>query len=348
MKMKPKLLLVTPSFQSFVQQDMRLLMEKYELVVNTYNWSRKELAPLYLLQQFFSLWSHIFKVELIVIQFGGYWSFLPSLAGKILGKPVYIILHGTDCAAIAELDYGSLRIPLLRWFCMKSYEWATALLPVSESLVRSSNDFYISGNPISNGFLHHFPHLTTPYYVVPNGFNYTYWKPDSNVKREEFSFLAVLSKEQYLLKGADLIIELAKRFPDCVFRIVGMDRPQPQHNYPDNLTFIKKISADQLRGYYQKSTYFFQLSIFEGFGCALCEAMLCGCIPIGSCVNNIPNIIGNTGHILFKRDINVLEKLVRSIINTPDPTSSQAARERILNRYSLEDRRNLMLATLKP
>ncbi len=343
MTRKPRLLLVTPSFQTFIKQDMLLLMERYDLSVDTYNWQKKELAPLFLIQQFFNLWKHIFNVDLIVVQFGGYWSLLPSLAGRVFGVPVFIILHGTDCASIPDLNYGSLRIPLLRWFCKNSYAMAKKLLPVSHSLVKTTNDFYISGKQMANGFLHHFPHVGTPYAIVPNGFDYTYWKPDPSVNRQPASFLAVLSKEQYLLKGGDLIVELAKRFPESSFKIVGMDKPNVRDSFPPNLTFIPKISQDQLRMYYQKTTYFFQLSIFEGFGCALCEAMLCGCIPIGSNVNNIPHIIGDTGYLLFKRDINLLEKLVRSILNSPDNSLGQAARERIRDHFSLAERKTLLL-----
>jgi glycosyltransferase involved in cell wall biosynthesis len=342
MTRKPRLLLVTPSFQTFIKQDMLLLMEKYDLTVDTYNWRKKELAPLYLIQQFFNLWKHIFNVDLIVVQFGGYWSFLPSLAGRVFSVPVYIILHGTDCAAIPDLQYGSLRIPLLNWFCKRSYEMATKLLPVSESLVKTSNDFYTPGRQLANGFLHHFPHIRTPYAIVPNGFDYTYWKPDPSIVREQASFMAVLSKEQYLLKGGDLIVELAKRFPDSRFTIIGMNQPSIRDSFPPNLTFISTISQDQLRAHYQKTTYFFQLSIFEGFGCALCEAMLCGCIPIGSNVNNIPMIIGETGYLLFKRDINVLEKLVRSLLSSPETSLGLAARDRIRDKFSLAERKNLL------
>lgn len=343
---KSKVLLVTPSFQSFIQQDIMILSERYELIINTYNWQRKELAPFYLAMQFFHVLAHINQVQFVLVHFGGYWSFFPSLLGKLFHKPVYIVLHGTDCAAIPDLNYGSLRIPLLKWFCQKSYEWADMLLPVSSSLVKSSNDFYQQGRQIANGFLYHFPDLKTQYQVIPNGFDVNFWIPDEGIKKDGKTFIAVLSSAQYILKGGDLITELAKKMPDYTFYIAGMQTPNGIIA-PNNLKFLGKLKPKDLKTYYQKSDFFLQLSIFEGFGCALCEAMLCGCIPIGSSVNHIPEIIGDTGYILTRRDINLLRKLIQPIlhrenvlIDTPSP------RERIIGFYNLENRKNLLFSVL--
>lgn len=344
---KPKALIVVPSFQSFILQDIQILSSRYELVINQYDWKKKELAPLYLIFQFFHLLFSIGECRFVLVHFGGYWSFLPTLFGKIFGKPTYIILHGTDCASIPELNYGSLRIPLLKWFCKKSYEWATLLLPVSESLVRTSSDFYRQQSPLPNGFAHHFPTIRTPYQVIANGFDTQYWHISPELKKEGKSFIAVLSEEQYILKGADLIIELARRFPDCHFKIAGMQKPEGLNGQLSNLVFLGKITRERLLQEFQKSTFYFQLSVFEGFGCALCEAMLCGCIPVVSAVNELPTIVGNHGHVLYKRDINLLEKMLRKIMgNEATLEERQAIRERIIERYSLQNRKNQLFSVL--
>ena len=344
---KPRLLLVTPSFQSFVLQDIKILSQKYELSIDSYNWKRKELAPVYMVIQFFNVLLNMGNMDLVLVHFGGYWSFFPALLGRIFQKPVYIVLHGTDCASIPQLNYGSLRIPLLKWFCKSSYEWASGLFPVSNSLVNSGNDFLSKGNIIQNGFLHHFPYLQKDYTVIHNGFDPEFWKAGDQVEKKPLSFLAVLSPEQYMLKGGDLILELAKRFPDCQFRIAGMSKPETLNGNCQNLKFLGKLSTEMIRNEYREATYYFQLSIFEGFGCALCEAMLCGCTPIGSKVNIIPEIIGDTGHILDHRDINLLEKLLRKILELPyQDNFNQKARERIIQKYPLQSRQDMLLSKL--
>jgi glycosyltransferase involved in cell wall biosynthesis len=344
---KPKAILVIPAFQSFILQDIKLLSERYDLIINQYNWEKKELAPVYFIRQLFHLVSHILTCRFVLVHFGGYWAFWPALLGKVFGKPVFINLHGTDCASIPELNYGSLRIPLLRWFCKMSYNWANLLLPVSQSLVKSSNEFYSQNFPLENGFLHHFPSLQTAHQVIPNGFDIDYWKINPRIAREKNSFLAVLSEEQFILKGGDLIVELARRFPDCNFRIAGMYQPERLNENLGNLEFLGKLSKERILTEYQKSSFYFQLSIFEGFGCSLCEAMLCGCIPIAAAVNEIPNIIQNHGILLQKRDINQLEKIVRKVISSPLGQKERVAiSQHISNKYPLGERKEMLFSVL--
>ena len=54
-----------------------------------------------------------------------------------------------------------------------------------------------------------------------------------------------------------------------------------------------------LRKYFSTSQFYIQASRLEGLPNALCEAMLCECIPIGNSVFGIPSAIGNTG-MLFE------------------------------------------------
>jgi glycosyltransferase involved in cell wall biosynthesis len=343
---KPKVLLVTPSFQSFVQQDIIFLSKNFDLTIDSYDWKRKEMAPIYMVQQFFNVLVNLINMDMVLVHFGGYWSFFPSLLGKLFQKPVYIILHGTDCASIPELNYGSLRIPLLKWFCKKSYDWATRLLPVSKSLVVTQNTFYDSNKPILNGFQYHFPRLTTPYTVIPNGFDIDFWVPDNNIQKVGNAFISVLSKEQFILKGGDLIVELGKKFKDLTFYIAGMEKPE-NLQITKNIRFLGKLTPEQLRSYYQKSDFYLQLSIFEGFGCALCEAMLCGCIPLGSDVNEIPTIIGNTGFIIKSRRLTELEIEVSNLVKlSKGHIVNQAPRNRIASLYSLENRKKMLFETL--
>jgi len=121
---KDKILYITPSLSSFVKSDISLLSKRYPVVVNTYAWNKKLLTPFYLFHQFFFLLRHVGSTKKIIVSFGGYWSFLPALIGKLAGVEVYIILNGTDCASIPPLHYGNLRSNPLKWFCKQSYQLA--------------------------------------------------------------------------------------------------------------------------------------------------------------------------------------------------------------------------------
>ena len=121
---KAKVLFITPSFQSFVKNDISILQEYFNVTVNHYPWQNKALAPYYFTLQFFSILRNIMFVKYVIVSFGGYWSFWPSILGRLFSKKVFIILHGTDCASIPEINYGSLRLPLLKYICGISYKYA--------------------------------------------------------------------------------------------------------------------------------------------------------------------------------------------------------------------------------
>ena len=96
----------------------------------------------------------------------------------------------------------------------------------------------------------------------------------------------------------------------CTFYFVGTNRFYSQDNLPENIIFLGRLSPYDLNNYYNKTKFYLQLSNFEGFGVVICEAMLCECIPIVSNVNFLPEIIGNSGFILNKRNKTMLVDLI--------------------------------------
>lgn len=343
-----KIIFVTPSFQSFVKNDIRILSEEYRVIVNHYNWNNKWLAPAYMLMQLFAVLRNISGAKFIIVSFGGYWALWPTLLGKLFGKPTYIILHGTDCASIPEIGYGSLRKPLLKKVCGFSYRMASGLLPVSDSLAITENTYYIKGKTLQQGFRHFFPRLRTPHRVIPNGIDHEFWKPDPLCSREAGTFLSVFSEAQFILKGGDLILQAAEHFPNCRFYFAGLDRPASLPPWPDNVFFLGKLEPEQLKSYYNKSRFYFQLSIFEGFGCALCEAMLCGCIPIVSSVNQLPDIVGDSGYVLLGRNAVLLQEIIKkALASESTPELQNMARTQVLSRYTLAMRKKNLLSFLR-
>lgn len=345
---KNKIIYVAPSLSSFVKNDIVLLSKKYRIVTNIYAWNKKYLTPIYMFHQFFFILINIRSTGKIIISFGGYWSLFPAFIGKLAKVPVYIILNGTDCASIPSINYGNLRKPLLREFCKQSYKMATMLLPVSSSLIYIKNIFYSDDEFSFQGYKYFFPNINTECKVISNGLDETFWKPISSFQREENSFFAVFSSGQFFLKGGDLIIHVAKIFPGYNFYIAGLDKPSQVTEITKNVYFLGKLKAEDLREYYNRSQFYFQLSIFEGFGYALCEAMLCECIPIGSSVNIILEIIGDSGFILKKRETKMLENLIRSALLTKNfDILRKRARGRIIKNYSVEKRKRELFSIIE-
>ncbi len=339
--------MVLPYRNSFIDLDYQLLNKHFNIRLNLFDWRKKSLLGFYLIAQFFSIIFKVRSLDAMVIQFGGYWSLIPAYIGKWFNIPVYIILHGTDSAAIKELNYGSLSKPVLSAFCRLSYQKAKMLLPVSKSIIYDKNDYFKQG--MCQGIKCFIPDLKTPFSVVHNGLDIDYWKFQNQIKRIENRFIAVFSRNQFTLKGGDLIVEVAARNKHLQFYIAGCSKADfVDIDIPENLHPLGVLTKQELREEYSKSSFHFQLSIFEGFGLSLCEAMLCGCIPIGSSVNEIPEIIGPSGFILKKRSADDLHNLVNLLVEKKNLNDLSAiARNRIVENYSLDKREQQLLNIIK-
>lgn len=345
---KPKILYITPSMQSFVKSDLRMLSEYFQVQVIDQPWGNKKLAPLNFIAQFLDMLFNISGTKFILVNFGGYWAFWAIIFGKVFSKKVFIVTHGTDCASIPEINYGSLRISLLKRICDFSYRRANAIFPVSESLVETELFFDPVITSKKQGLLHHFPELKTPTEVIYNGLDENQWTILADVKRIENSFLTVMSPSQFTLKGGDLILEIAKKYPSCIFYFAGVQASEITFESSPNVHFLGFLSPEELKNWYQKCEFYFQLSSFEGFGCALCEAMLCGAIPIGSDTNHIPMIVGDSGFIIPKKSLQAAIPIMDKALNTPNKDLlSINSRLHIHANYSLAGRGRKLIASLQ-
>lgn len=346
---KRTILFVTPSMHSFVRNDISILSSQFEVLLNIYPWTKKIYTPWFMVKQLWWMLLNIRDIQGIVISFGGYWALVPTIMGKLFKRPVMIIVHGTDCAAIPSIGYGMLRKNPLRTICKWSYSLADVLVPVSESLRYVQNTFYEPENDIEcfQGIYQFFPDLKTPIEIVYNGLDFNFWKMQEGGVKIQNTFLAVFSSSQFFLKGGDLIIDTAGRFPKSTFYIAGTSTSDVKTKYPENVIFLGRLTRDELRLYYRICTFYLQLSIYEGFGCALCEAMLTECIPIGSSVNIIPDIIGECGYIIEKRDPLELENIIKkALILQQGSTIGKMARKRIIENYRNEIREQKLLGLL--
>lgn len=345
MSTEKKIIFVAPFLNAFIKKDLDFLNQNFAVQTNSYSWEQKAKTPLFLIHQFFYFLFNTPNTDVVLIQFGGYWSLIPTIFGKIYRKPVFIVLHGTDCANIPSINYGSLRKKALRLFCGLSYKYATRLLPVSESLIKVENTY----NSIEQhqGIRNHFPNLSTPHTTIPNGLDIEKWT-ESSVEKEKNSFISVFTNKQFILKGGDLIIEAAKLLPNCKFYMVGVNQPNTIEDLPENILFLGRLEFSELQKLYQKAQYHLQLSIFEGFGLALCEAMLNKCIPIGSSVNAIPTIIGETGYTIKTRSLSALTNTIKiAIANNNHIQLGIDAQNRIKELYPSENRQMKLLSVIK-
>ena len=76
----------------------------------------------------------------------------------------------------------------------------------------------------------------------------------------------------------------------------------------------------------------------EGLPNSVCEAMLCGCIPVGVRAGGIPIAIGDAGFIAEKREVKEIVEAIQKGLNSGDDLRLKA-RERVISKFSLNNRK---------
>jgi glycosyltransferase involved in cell wall biosynthesis len=342
MNKQDKIIYISPKDTSFTRKDIDILAKRYRVATFPQDWSKKGFIVPNLFRQFFFLLWNMPKSTAAFVMFGGYWSLFPALLGKLFRKPVFIILGGMDCVSFPEYKYGSLRKPWLRKLVKGSYSLAKMLLPVDESLVCSDYSYDKNVKAKKQGFKHYFPTLSIPYRVIHMGFDANYWHLNKAEKKPWLftTIGTVQDLARFHIKGIDLVIELAYNFPGQEFHIVGMNHSFSKSlgEYPDNVIMHDYIKIEDLMTLLRESQFYLQLSISEGFPNALCEAMLCECIPIVSKVGAMPFIVKDSGFIIEDRDINLVVQNISKALNySPDElkTLGEKARMQVKDRFTI-------------
>jgi glycosyltransferase involved in cell wall biosynthesis len=242
-----------------------------------------------------------------------------------------------------EIGYGNFRKKWLRMATVFSFKNCSLILPVAEALVSQHYNYDPRINP-KQGLLQLIPGLKTPIQVIPNGFDTKFWK-EMGMERVRHSFISVATSTstlaRALVKGYDLIAQLAANNPEWSFTLVGDANYQATS---PNILVLGKERPEALVQLYNTHEFYLQLSSSEGFPNALGEAMACGCIPIGSAVGAIPEILGDTGLLLKRKELGTLQQLIQDWMDGKRKLTSPRAR--IESYFTYGHRQKLLLRAL--
>lgn len=246
-----------------------------------------------------------------------YHAFAASLAARKLA----CVVGGYEFANVPEADYGNLRKRRMRLVTRRVWAVADALLFVDPSLADEASRAF--GHP---GRAFH----------VPTGYDSAFWTPADMPKENIAVTVAHASTPSRMrVKGVDLFFSAARACPDIEFHVVGETPPGLAASAPPNVRLHGWLDAERLRALYRRAKVYCQLSLHEGLPNAVCEAMLCGCVPVGTAANGIPTAIGDAGFIVA-RDLDAICDGIRSALASEHLRAK--SRERIATLFSIERR----------
>ena len=328
---------------SFATKDLQVLESAFFVAKFEFIWTSKLLVPVLFLKQFFFLLYHLPTSKATVTLFGSYHSFLPALMARVFGKPAIVILGGSDCVSFPSINYGNFNNGLQGVFTRWSLNLATHIAPVHESLKFAKYDYTDTDFP-NQGYTVFCPKANAPCTAVYFGYDADLFQKRSKKVPGSFLTVGTINPANFYRKGVDLILADAENRPENTYTIIGGTKEDLPVDtiVPPNVRLIKSVSYQDLTNHYSTHQFYFQLSMMEGFPSAICEAMLCECVPIGSNVAAIPDIIGDSGFLLFKKDVDELRLLVDQALNAQVAELGSKARQRIIQNYPKGERMKLL------
>jgi glycosyltransferase involved in cell wall biosynthesis len=332
---------------SYIASDLRLLEGACIIRRNSFLARRPIQLPAAYMRQFWQCLRDVSSCDTVFVHFAGWNSLLPLAVARIFNKPSVLFLHGTDSVDLPSIGYGNFRKQPLATVTCCSLRLARKIVAVDGSLLSSENT-YAGEASNAQGVMNHCPGLRTPAGVLAHGFDPHLWPSGELTRDVDVLTVAVDLGQEWRrrLKGVDLLIDVARCSPDLKFVVIGLP-PGAVPDLPQNMVVHAEVPPTELVNWYQRSICYAQVSMSEGFGCALAEAMLCGCIPIVSNVGAMPRIIGDTGHVIRLRSRNELVEAIRRAKAYARTGGSFAARSRVVEEFTLEHRREGLFRLLR-
>lgn len=259
------------------------------------------------------------------------------LAGSLPGRRSVLVLGGVDTARDRDLGYGLWLSPWKSFLARRALRRADRVLVVSPNL--RDEVVRLAGYPGDN--------IT----VLPTGYDADFWTPapqsDRSSRRGVLCVAAADETVRLRVKGVDILTRAAGLMPDVPFTVVGVDPALARSlGAPPNVGFVPRVERSGLLHHYREAKVYCQPSRREGLPNALCEAMLCGCIPVGTGVGAIPEAVGETGFIAGSGDPGEIAAAIGRALSASDDLGA-SARERIARLFPAGKRRSELLRIMK-
>lgn len=309
-----KLLLLSTLKASFIQDDFKLLngfCNVYHLISNRFFHIPKII-------------SSCIKNDIAYCWFATTYAFLAVITMRLLRKPTIIIVGGMDITCDKKLGYGMWTIPWKAKLVKYAIKHADKVIVMDETLTERVRKLAkYNGNNIE---------------IIPTGYDIEFWKiPEKDKNKYILTVASAYDETRLRVKGIDILFESAKLLPNYSFIVIGfLHNIVKSWNIPDNVQLLPTMNREQLLPYYQQAKVYCQPSRHEGMSNALCEAMLCGCIPVATDVGATKSVLNGAGYLVPSENVYALCEALKNAME--DKQNPDNIRKLIADRYTLENR----------
>jgi glycosyltransferase involved in cell wall biosynthesis len=269
----------------------------------------------------------VVRSDLVFGWFASWHTFFPITLAWLLRKPSVLVIGGFDTANMPDIGYGHQRGGVRRWASRWIMRRARRLITNSEySLSEIERNTPIP--PARVTVVHH--GVPDPFGELPKD------------KRREALTVGAIDRTTLVQKGQLPFVRAAAELPEVSFVFAGkwLDDAidELRAAAPANVEFTGWLSEAGLHERYRRASVYVQASRHEGFGLAVAEAMLAGCVPVVVNATAMPEVVGDAGVLIDSQRTSDVAGGIRRALEL-GPEAGQSARDRILTTFPMKRRR---------
>ena len=321
-----RLLYVHSGKASFVAIDRAILAERFE-IEDLYQPGRVPNVP--------KLVRGVLRADLVFGWFASWHTFFPITLAWLLRKPSVMVIGGFDTASMPDIGYGHQRGGLRRHASRWIFRRATRLITNSSYSLSEIE----RNTPIPP------ERVTVVHHGVPDPFG-----EEPGAKERVALTVGAINSTTLVQKGQLPFVRAARELPDVRFVFAGkwLDDAVEELRAvaPPNVELTGWLSDADLNAAYRSAAVYVQASRHEGFGLAVAEAMLAGCVPVVMNVTAMPEVVGDAGVLIESQEPAAVADGVRRAL-AMGPEAAGPARERILTAFPMERRREGILRVVE-
>ena len=266
------------------------------------------------------------RSDIVYTWFASTYAAAAVASARVLHRRSVIAIGGADVAGIDEIGYGIWVSPWksrLVSYALKKADMVLAVDPFlkEEAIRRAGYD----GRNIE---------------YLPTGYDSTFWSPGGERTNSVLTVAVCDSEARMRVKGVDLLIDTVRCLPGTKFLLIGIQEPHAsllRALAPGNLEIRGRVSREELLALYRGSRVYCQPSRLEGLPGSVCEAMLCGCVPVCTDVGGMRTPVSGHGFLVPWGDPGTLAAAITEAMAGP-PAGGLGGRESIASRFTLERR----------